>query len=637
MRVLLVQPPFWAVNSPSIGLSYLRAALHDVGMEADILYSNLDYANLIGREIYGVVQAQLPVDLLFGDLVFGPALQATTVQPDLVRDLMDTPLSTRSVTRSVPEGSIEQYAALAKAAIRFIEEFKESKPWQGYDLVGFTTTFSLVPALAMARAIKMIPNAPPIVFGGCHCDGSLGEALMRHFPWIDFVARGDGEKLIVALAEHLREGRAMFHGIEGLLWREGEAIGGTDKPRAHAEDLDELPEPMFTDWLARLETLGWKDLDTLRLPIETSRGCWYGQRQQCIFCGLNGASLEFRSKGADRILKDYVSLLEYGIPVIYAVDSVLDPRFFKDVIPRLEALPRKAMMFFEVRATHSRAQLLALRKAGIRVLQPGIESLNSRLLKLMNKGTTAFQNVRLLRWAAELSMPISWNILCGLPGEEADDYASMSDLVRSLAHLLPPVTECNLIHVDRFSPLFEQHQDAIQPIAPYALALGLNSEAVRELAYHFEFNEGLPITSGVSGAIQHLREAVLDWQAAVGSVAFVKLEREGKCWLYDTRPGASLEEACLQGVRGQAYQMMDEGCTRDAMKAELGLSPSTLEELIDEFQSHRWIAELDGKCLSLAVSVDEEVPEAIPELLQGSVATALYHHRMSQLWKTVKV
>ena len=70
MRILLVQPPFWGVNSPSIGLSYLRAALRDAGLEADIFYSNLDYANLIGRELYGIVQTQLPVDLLFGDLVF---------------------------------------------------------------------------------------------------------------------------------------------------------------------------------------------------------------------------------------------------------------------------------------------------------------------------------------------------------------------------------------------------------------------------------------------------------------------------------------------------------------------------------------------------------------------------------------
>ena len=214
MKVLLVQPPFWAVNSPSIGLSYLRGALRDSGAEADILYSNLDFAKLIGREVYGLIQSQLPVDLLFGDLVFGPALQETPVRPGRMREFLETLLASRTIALSVPEALLGQCDSLAEAALNFVGAFQASMAWQGYDLVGFTTTFSLVPALAMAKAMKQDPAAPPIVFGGCHCDGSLGEAMLRHFPWIDFAARGDGEKLVVSLVEHLRVPFA----LAGVLW-----------------------------------------------------------------------------------------------------------------------------------------------------------------------------------------------------------------------------------------------------------------------------------------------------------------------------------------------------------------------------------------------------------------------------------
>jgi len=632
MRILLVQPPFWAVNSPSIGLSYLRKALQDAGMEADILYSNLDFAACIGREIYGSVQAQLPVDLLFGDLVFGPALQGVPVEAEPVRELLGRALSAQAIARSVPAGVLDRYAELAECAVRFVEAFGKSRPWQGYDLVGFTTTFSLVPALAMAKALASTPEAPPIVFGGCHCEGSLGEALLRHFPWIDFAARGDGERLIVSLAQHLEHPELPLRAVDGLLWRTTEGLASADQERATASDLDALPEPGFTDWLQRLETLGWKDPADLRLPLETSRGCWYGRKRQCTFCGLNGASLAFRTKSPDRILKEYTTLMEHGIPVIYAVDSVLDPKFFRTVIPRIEALPRKAVMFFEVRATHTRAQLLALRNAGIRVLQPGIESLDTHLLGLMNKGTTAFQNVRMLRWAAELSMPISWNLLCGLPDEEAEDYARMAELVGSLAHLLPPVTDINPVHVDRFSPLFERHRASIQPIASYARALGLDAAAIQELAYHFEFTEG----AGPHDAIERLRGCVGRWQAAVGEAAFVSVVDGAACWLYDTRPGAALEEAHLEGVRGRAYRLMEAGCSRDALEERLGIGPAELEAMLAEFLRHRWVVHLDGNYLALAVPCAEEIPENLPESLQGSVATALYRHRMSKLWNVVK-
>jgi ribosomal peptide maturation radical SAM protein 1 len=636
MRVLLIQPPFWAVNSPSLGLSYLQAALRDAGHEADILYSNLDFARRISLDLYGSVQCQLPVDFLFGDLVFGPALQGRAAPQDQVRHMLNGLLAKHRMPDSAASGVIEHYEFLVEAATRFVAEFRESKSWETYDLVGFTTTFSLVPALAMSKAMKQAQNAPPVVFGGCHCDDSLGEALIKNFPWIDYVARGDGEKLVVELAEHLKTGRSHKRSIDGLLRRDSDQIIASERTRAKAEDLDGLPYPDFTNWFTQMAKHGWVDRAAMRLPIETSRGCWYGQKRQCTFCGLNGASLEFRSKKSERVIREYSSLMEYEVPVIYAVDSVLDPRFFKDVIPGIEALPKKGMMFFEVRASHTRVQLAALRNAGIRVLQPGVESLNTRLLGLMNKGTTAFQNVRLLKWTAELAIPVSWNMLCGLPNEEAEDYLVMAELIPSLMHLLPPITESNRIHVDRFSPLFERHLEAIQPIATYSLALGLEPDAVRECAYHFEFDAAHSASKEVEQAINHLRAKIADWQAAIGKVAFVTLSREGRLTLFDSRPGAACGEVQLNELQSQAYQLLGNGCTRNALEEALAISSAEAGNLITEFLQHHWAVELDGKYLALAIAMDEGVPEEVPSTLQGSVATALCCHRMMSLWDAVK-
>lgn len=636
MRILLIQPPFWGVNSPSIGLSNLKASLVRSGIQAEILYSNLDFAKAIGWDLYEMIQHWLPVDLLYGDLVFASALQGSALLPKKVRDLVRWVTSRPPVVRNVPERFVEGYVDFAEAAVQFVQEFQRSSPWREFDLVGFTTTFSLVPALAMAKAIKQTENPPPVILGGSHCEGTFGEALMRHFPWFEFAARGEWEDQIVSLAEHLTCGQPSLHEIDGLLWRDGDVIREADKEIARIEKLDTLPVPDFQDWLSNIESLGWKDVQALRLPLETARGCWFGEKRRCVFCGLNGSVTKFRTKGVDRILADYTSLLGYNIPHFNVVDNVLDPGYFQTVIPRIHDLDRKAISFFEVRPTIDKEQLLALKGAGFYFLQPGIESLNTRLLKLMNKGTTELQNVRLLRWAAELGMPLFWNMLCGLPGEEAADYDRIVDLIPSLMHLYPPLSGCNQIHVDRFSPLFERHQGSIQPILPYYLALGLDAKGTEELAYHFEFVDGLrPLPETIS-ALERLFTAVQTWQSVTGTAAFVCIERNGKLWLFDTRPGADHEETILEGARAKAYRLMDAGCERETLHTELGLPHDDLEVMLAEFLSQRWIACLDGKFLNLAVPMDEAVPKEIPASLMGSVAVTRYVHRMTVLWKSGK-
>src|SRR3954465_271775 len=38
--------------------------------------------------------------------------------------------------------------------------------------------------------------------------------------------------------------------------------------------------------------------------IETARGCWWGAKNHCTFCGLNGETMGFRAKSADRVMTE---------------------------------------------------------------------------------------------------------------------------------------------------------------------------------------------------------------------------------------------------------------------------------------------------------------------------------------------
>src|SRR5262249_25280495 len=138
------------------------------------------------------------------------------------------------------------------------------------------------------------------------------------------------------------------------------------------------------------------------LLMETARGCWWGERSHCTFCGLNGATMAFRSKTPERVLAETRFLRErHGVATVSVVDDILDMRYFRSVLPRLAEADLGMEFFWEVKANLTRGQVHQLHAAGVRAIQPGIESFSDHVLALMRKGTTAFHNIELLKWCRE--------------------------------------------------------------------------------------------------------------------------------------------------------------------------------------------------------------------------------------------
>src|SRR5579872_2764363 len=105
-------------------------------------------------------------------------------------------------------------------------------------------------------------------------------------------------------------------------------------------------------------------------------------------------------------------------------------RYFGDFIPELIEAKLGLELFFEVKANLKKEQLRMLRDAGARSLQPGVESLSTSVLSVMDKGVRGLQNVQLLKWCKELGIVPRWNLLWGFPGEPEAEYARMAEDVR---------------------------------------------------------------------------------------------------------------------------------------------------------------------------------------------------------------
>ena len=223
--------------------------------------------------------------------------------------------------------------------------------------------------------------------------------------------------------------------------------------------LDELPFPDYDDYFRTLRTVGAPASLGVHVLFETARGCWWGERAKCTFCGLNGQTMTFRAKSPGRALDEIRHLAtRYNTGFLRAVDNIMAESYFVELLPRLAALALNADIFYEITPNLRKAQVQALARARVTNVQAGVENLNSHILRLMRKGTTALKNVEFLRWCEAAGVYVDWNLLFGFPGETTEDYADALRTAELVTHLKPP-SSIGRIRLDRFSDNFDRGEE----------------------------------------------------------------------------------------------------------------------------------------------------------------------------------
>ena len=487
MRVLLASMPFSSLHYPSIGLSLLKPALRRIGIDCDIRYFSLDFADRVGAGVYDTVTDERCYQALIGEWVFAGAANGEGGSEAAVRYLSD------SFAKSYPElYSAERLMAFLAArenASAFIDDCLGAVEWAGYDVVGFTSSFQQnMASIALARRIKERSPETAIVFGGANCRGEMGIELLSRYAFIDAVCLDEGDRVFPEFVDRRRSG-APCHDIPAMAVRT--ADGRTAVPLGTAdpiENLDELPDPDFSDFFDQHAQSSAAAAYPPAVLIETARGCWWGAKHHCTFCGINGRSMAFRSKSQSRAYDEIARLASrYGSDFV-SVDSIIDHRYFEELLPRLAAEGPAITMYCELKANLRPDQVELLSRAGAKKIQPGIEALDTDVLRLMRKGCTALQNVQTLKLAAESGIYVEWNLLHGFPGERRESYERTAALIPALRHLQPP-RGVGRVRADRFSPYFERPDEygvALDPLPAYRVIYPFDERSVRRLAYHFE-------------------------------------------------------------------------------------------------------------------------------------------------------
>ncbi|MGW3008316.1 RiPP maturation radical SAM C-methyltransferase [Streptomyces sp. NPDC001219] len=491
MRVLLVNMPWSPIDLPSLALGILRRSVDErTSGRADVLHANLEFTDWITRRTGFTADdyqfyALSSYFMGCGDWVFSSALY-----DDPEWRVKEFSVSMRGKLR---EERLQMSKELHRVVPEFVQEIAERIVAAGPDVVGFTSTFQQnTAALAAVKHVKRLAPHIRTVMGGANCDAEQGHATHRNFPFLDFVVRGEGEAAFPQLLTALDEGSDLS-AVPGLCHRDasGAAIANpmSTRPLPPATILP----PDYGGYFERLASSVARNWVEPKLVVEGARGCWWGEKHHCTFCGLNGSFMQFRSKSPDTFYDEITELARrHRVLDMYLVDNILDMGYLTTVLPRIIDSGHDLRMHIEIKANMRRPQLRLLAEAGMIYVQPGIESLNSRVLDLMDKGVSGCQNVRMLRDGAETGLSVSWNYLHGFPGETAADYEPVIAQIPALEHLDPPVDLSARIAIERFSPYFNRPElgfTGLRPEEHYRFTYDLPESELLDMAYVFEAPE----------------------------------------------------------------------------------------------------------------------------------------------------
>jgi len=405
MRACLISLPWDYYQSPSISIGTLAGHLRQKGFHADALHLHLETAALFGPEIYDILAYKFPV--------IGEALCAAQLLP------ADRDRLLKYAGKTFADA--EECTNLLTASLMRI--FK-SYDWSRYKVVGFTIHFAqLFSSLLFADWIKHDhPHIRTVLGGGC-LRKKIGISVLRQFSQIDWCIQGEGEEALVRLLNGLvREEDSFEKDVPGLIYRSAEGIKANEK--SHLKNLEGLPDPDY-DHYFHLRTSHPLLIDSslaTYLPVEVGRGCLY----RCAFCNFR-TGIPYRARPSGEVASSIKRLSgKYGVDAVALLALMLPPDSLETLFADIASHGRDYRIFCESRSNLTKQKLEMMKKAGVTEVQIGLEALDTRLLRKMNKGVRLIDNLQIMKHCEDLGIRSRSFLILGFPTE------TQADIDRSL-------------------------------------------------------------------------------------------------------------------------------------------------------------------------------------------------------------
>ena len=432
-KIILVAAPWTLYSRPSIQLGALKGFLkkQHPALKVDAYHLYLKVAEHIEYPTYHAVsQHTWPAECVYGALLYPDRI------PDIERLF-------RRETKGIKDFSSIDFQTLVRGVKNISDAIIRGVDWSDYKLAGFTLCLcQMTSSLYFIRRIKEVYPELPIVVGGSVFPGDLAHSFMQIFKEIDFLINGEGEIALTKLVERLDDiDRCLDSPPDPAIVTRKHSRKGISPSFCQQPNLEDLPPPDYDDYFQLLKTITPKKSFFPTLPLEISRGCWWSsgtsssKRKGCAFCNLNLQWEGYRFKNPSQIVSEIEDLTSrYKVLSVSFTDNLLPLKSSLEIFTELSRLKKDLKLFGEIRATTPKSILKAMKYAGVRQVQIGIEALSTSLLIKLNKGTSAIQNLQIMRDCEELGISNISNLILQFPGSTPED---VKETLRTLAFARP--------------------------------------------------------------------------------------------------------------------------------------------------------------------------------------------------------
>lgn len=588
MKTALIWMPPASIEFPSPQIGYLKAFACKHDIHVDDYYLNLFFAELIGIANYRYLSEKDKSRLL--EYIFSVELfeDRTTMRCYFNSNRHDNP-----ITKELLEINIAGW--LDTAARRLIS--------RKYGLIGFSCTFNqALPSLALAKQIKRKKPDVVVVFGGAELFPSFANEIIKKCPFVDHIVLGQGENALLDIAHN---------GV-------AEKIIDMSGRETH---LDNLVTPDYDThfnkckkWHAKEKT-GFQNSGRI-IPIMGGRGCWWAEKNRCSFCGGCGDAEQkyFQRTPADVVKEMKVLSKKYKSNFFNFIDAIEPSDFYgsKGLLKLLASLDEEYTIFHQVRAPGNQRSFEMLDAANIRIIQPGLESLDSNILKLMRKGITARDVLRCLYWSKVYNIEVSWNILVGHPGERIEWVHNIANIIPKIHHL-PPPTLLLYVQIQRRSPIFEsiiksQNEASPVKIIPDSRLRYLYPQDWNYQNLSYEFENPYEMSGELKEAHKELDTLVSRWcnlWESNSKPAFYVDKTDNEWKIYDTR-SQCCREYNLKGKELEVSKQLVADTDKEAIFENYSKYQAEIGSLIDK----EIVVSLDG-CLIWLPTFSDEMKEDV--------------------------
>lgn len=471
MKTKLVFPGFWTCSAPYLSLPSLTAFLRMHGKDVEQIDLNLEftdrilskdfldyclhkyediveiddqqvvpYLDAIGKyvcenieEQKNIMRSNEALDILvYEKCCYFIAMAFSIINAAFPGEAVDhyTYDSTydRDSFSSILKCAQDAYSESTGSLVQLLTSYYIDDLIDGADLIGISLTGinQIIPSFVLAGMIKKKNPAIKIVLGGSVPTRWFADRnnLPNIFEFVDYVIVNEGEVPIVALVDYL-EGRSSIQDVPQLFYlNDNKEITYNNLPISNPE-ICALPTPVFNK-----ADIGRYLSPVPSLPLLGCRGCYWCK---CTFCNHSFVyNNDYRPANVDKVLFDINNYIdEYNVRYINFRDEAMSPSGLLGLSNRLIEDGADIKWSTDARLDRGLTYdiLKTAHKAGLSILFFGLESINNRVIKLMNKGTHVDVSKRILTDAKMVGIGAHCFFICGFPTETIEEYQETVDFV----------------------------------------------------------------------------------------------------------------------------------------------------------------------------------------------------------------